>query len=120
MPVTTATAADLPAVKALVRGANRSQIGLGDEDLAILVEAGSVLLATAPDTAPDAVRPLQRNQIDALVAYYPEPRPASLPAAEPDRVFLRAAAFRNGVSPSTALHHLLDAWCAERRTAHAF
>ena len=44
-------------------------------------------------------------------AFYPEPRPASLPAGEPDRVFLRAAAFRNGVSPSTALHELLDAWC---------
>ena len=112
MPVTTATAADLPAVKALIRGASRSQIGLGDEDLAILVEAGSVLLATAPDTAPDTARPLPRNQIDALVAYYPEPRPASLPAGEPDRVFLRAAAFRNGVSPSTALHQLLNAWCA--------
>jgi ribosomal protein S18 acetylase RimI-like enzyme len=108
MPVTTATAADLPAVKALIRGASRSQIGLGDEDLAILVEAGSVLLVTAAD----AVRPLQRDQIEALVAYYPEPRPASLPAAEPDRVFLRAAAFRNGVSPSSALHQLLDAWCA--------
>ena len=108
MPVTTATAADLPAVKALIRGASRSQIGLGDEDLAILVEAGSVLLASAPDTA----RPRPRDQIDALVAYYPEPRPASLPAADPDRVFLRAAAFRNGVSPSAALHLLLDAWCA--------
>lgn len=106
MPVTTATAADLPAVKALIRAAARSQIGIGDEDLAALVETGSVLLATATDAA----HPPQRNQLDAMAAFYDEPRPASLPAAEPDRVFLRAAAFRNGVSPSSALHELLNTW----------
>ncbi len=106
MPVTTATAADLPAVKALIRAATRSQIGIGDEDLAALVDTGSVLLATATDAA----HPPQRNPIDAMAAFYYEPRPASLPAAEPDRVFLRAAAFRNGVSPSSALHELLDTW----------
>ena len=107
MPVTTAAAADLAAVKAMIRAATRSQAGLGDEDLAMLVEAGNVLLATAAH----ATRALQRNQIDAIAAFYPEPRPASLPTAEPDRVFLRAAAFRGGVSPSSALHELLDAWC---------
>ena len=107
MPVTTATAADLRAVQALIRAAPRSQIGVGDEDLAALVEAGSVLLATATDAA----HPPQRNQLDAMAAFYDEPRPASLPAAEPDRVFLRAAAFRNGVSPSATLHDLLDTWC---------
>src|SRR6476659_6919155 len=108
MPVTTATAADLPVVKVLVRVAARSQVGLGDEDLAMLVEAGNVLLASAAE----ATRPLQRHQIDALAAFYPEPRPVSLPTTEPDRVFLRAAAFRNGVSPSATLHELLDAWCS--------
>ena len=107
MPITTATAADLPAVKALIRAAPRSQVGVGDEDLAALVEAGSVLLAAATDAAHP-----RDNRIDAVAAFYAEPRPASLPAAEPDRVFLRAAAFRNGVSPSAALHDLLDTWCA--------
>lgn len=118
MPVTTATAADLSAVKALIRAAARSQIGIGDEDLAALVETGSVLLATATDAA----HPPQRNQIDAMAAFYDEPRPASLPAAEPDRVFLRAAAFRNGVSPSSALHELLDTWsgAAAPRTGAAY
>lgn len=106
MPITTASAGDLPAVRALIRAASRSQIGLADEDLAMLVEAGSVLLAAAEDAA----HPLQRDQIDAMAAFYAEPRPASLPAAEPDRVFLRAAAFRNGVSPSSALHELLQTW----------
>jgi ribosomal protein S18 acetylase RimI-like enzyme len=107
MPVITATPADLPLVKALLRTATRSQIGAGDEDLAVLVEAGNVLLATAPRST----RPLLREQLDAIAALYPEPRPASLPPAAPDRVFLRAAAFRNGVSPSSALRELLDAWC---------
>jgi ribosomal protein S18 acetylase RimI-like enzyme len=107
MSVTTATAADLPVVKALLRAAARSQVGLGDEDLAMLVEAGNVLLAIAAN----ATRPLQRDQIDAFAAFYPELRPATLPIAEPDRVFLRATAFRNGVSPSATLHELLDAWC---------
>ncbi len=108
MPIITATAGDVPAVKALIRGATRSQLGLGEEDLAGLVEAGSVLLATAPDAAPAPAR----TPIEAMAAFYPEPRPGSLGAAEPDRVFLRAAAFRNGVSPSTTLHALLAAWSA--------
>lgn len=114
MPVTTAAAGDLTAVKTLIRTATRSQIGIGDEDLAMLVEAGSVLLKTAEGAA----HPLQRDQIDALAAVYAEPRPASLPAGEPDRVFLRAAAFGNGISPSAALHELLDNWCGApaRRT----
>jgi ribosomal-protein-alanine N-acetyltransferase len=107
MPITTATTADLAAIKALMRTAARSQVSLGDEDLAVLVEAGNVLVATVAHAA----RPLQRDQIDAMAAFYPEPRPVSLPAAEPDRVFLRAAVFRNGVSPSSTLHELLDAWC---------
>lgn len=106
MPVTTATAGDLAAVKALIRAATRSQIGIGDEDLAMLVEAGSVLLKTADEAA----HPLQRDPIAAMAAFYAEPRPASLPAGEPDRVFLRAAAFGNGISPSAALHELLDRW----------
>lgn len=115
MPVRTATAGDVPAVKALIRAATRSQIGLGDEDLAVLVEAGSVLLVTAAGAA----HPPARDQLDAVAAFYAEPRPASLPAAEPDRVFLRAAAFRNGVSPSSTLHELLDTWCASPPCAAA-
>lgn len=107
MPVITATAADLPVAQALLRSAARRQVGLGDEDLAMLAEGDNVLLAVAPRAA----RPLEREQLDALAAFYPEPRPISLGAENPDRVFLRAAAFRNGVSPSTALHELLDAWC---------
>jgi [ribosomal protein S18]-alanine N-acetyltransferase len=109
MPVTTATAtsADLPAVRALLRTAARSNAALGDEDLAMLVEAGNVLMATTGVSA----RRAQHDRPDAVAAFYPEPRPASLPAAEPDRVFLRAAAFRSGVSPSSTLHDLLNAWC---------
>ena len=106
MGVITAAPGDLPAIKTLIRAASRSQLGIGDEDLALLVETGSVLLATAAG----ATHPLPGDQIEAVAAFYAEPRPASLPAAEPDRVFLRAAAFRNGVSPSATLHELLDAW----------
>jgi ribosomal-protein-alanine N-acetyltransferase len=73
----------------------------------MLLEGGNVLLAVAPRTA----RPFGREQLNGLAAFYPEPRPVSLPSDQPDRVFLRAAAFRNGASPSTALHELLDAWC---------
>jgi ribosomal protein S18 acetylase RimI-like enzyme len=105
MPVTTAQPADLPAIRALIRGATRRQFGVGDEDLAMLVEGGNVLLATAGQAAQP------RGPIEALAAFYPEPRPVSLPTGDPDRVFLRGAVFRNGVSPSAALHALLDAWC---------
>jgi ribosomal protein S18 acetylase RimI-like enzyme len=107
MPVTAAAPADLPAVKAFVRTATRRQMGLGDEDLASLVEGENVLLVVGPRAA----TPLGRDQIEALAAFYPEPRPVSLPTEDPDRVFLRAAVFRNGASPSTTLHELLDAWC---------
>jgi ribosomal protein S18 acetylase RimI-like enzyme len=48
----------------------------------------------------------------ALAAFYPEPRPPSLPPPAPDRVFLRAAAFRSGTSPSAALRELIAAWAA--------
>jgi ribosomal protein S18 acetylase RimI-like enzyme len=113
MPVVTATPADLPAVKAFVHSATRRQGGAGDEDLAMLVEGGNVLLATTNRDRPLApsLPTLQRRGLDALAAFYPEPRPESLPSGEPDRVFLRTAAFRNGISPSAALHELLDVWC---------
>jgi ribosomal protein S18 acetylase RimI-like enzyme len=115
MPVLTATAADLPAVKALLRAAARSEGVVGEEDLAMLLEGGNVLLAVAAQAVqagPRASGPLPREEIEAAAVFYPEPRPISLPAEEPDRVFLRGAAFRNGVSPSTTLHALIQAWCS--------
>jgi ribosomal-protein-alanine N-acetyltransferase len=124
MPIVTATAADLAAVKAFVRAAARSQVGVGEEDLAMLLEAGNVLLKVAEPSQP-AGRPHQapllgqalprrREEMEAAAVFYPEPRPISLPAEEPDRVFLRGAAFRSGVSPSAALGELIGAWCEER------
>ncbi len=124
MPVMRATAADLALVKNLVHDAARRQVGLGEEDLASLVAAGHVLLAI--DDAAAAVNvtaavdvtaavagspsPVARNAVHALAAFYPEPRPVSLPPTAPDRVFLRAAAFRGGSSPSAALAELVAAW----------
>lgn len=116
MPVITAANADLALVKESVRDAARRKLGLGQEDLAPLVEAGHVLLAV-DDSALDRRGPVARDQVRALAAFYPEPRPSSLPADAPDRIFLRAAAFRSGTSPSAALAELVDAWAA-RAAAH--
>ena len=120
MPVITAAGADLALVKTLVRNAARRQVGLGEEDLALLVASGHVLLLVddVVDGAPDERasreewRPLGPRDVRALAAFYPEMRPASLPPSAPDRVFLRAAAFRGGTSPSAALAALVDAWCS--------
>lgn len=119
MPVTIAASASLALVQELFHTASRRHVGLGEEDLAGLVAAGHVLLAVddaahnaAVAAASAVARPLQRNQVYAMAAFYPELRPFSLPPAAPDRVFLRAAAFRSGISPSAALKELVDAWSA--------
>lgn len=113
MPVVTATYADLPLVQKFVRSAVRRQLRIGDEDLENLVAAGSVLL----EIHALLTRPTTPSSILGLAAFYPEPRPPSLPAAEPDRVFLRAAAFRSGASPSATLHSLVDAWAEQAAQA---
>lgn len=123
MPVIKAADADLALVNELVRNAARRQVGMGEEDLAGLVAAGHVLLSIEEAAAP-ARSPLRAGQVRALAAFHPEPRPASLPPADPDRVFLRAAAFRSGVSPSAALAELVDGWAtagaASRRLLIAY
>lgn len=115
MPVITATEADLALIKQLVRDAARRQVVLGEEDLAGLVASGNVLLAVG--AAAPASGPPRRSHVQALAAFYPEPRPLTLPPAAPSRVFLRAAAFRSGTSPSVALHELVDAWRAAEPAA---
>lgn len=119
MPVIKAVDADLALVRQFIQDAPRRQVGLGDEDLAALVRAGHVLLALddaqADDTQAVAARtrrklPVQRKAVQALAAFYPEPRPSSLPLPTPARVYLHAAAFRSGVSPSTAMQQLVAAW----------
>ncbi len=116
MPVLRATDADMALVNELVRHAARRQVGLGGEDLAALVTAGHVLLSVEAGT-PAAGSPLLPHQVRALAAFFPEARPPSLPVAEPNRVFLRAAAFRSGASPSATLAELVDAWAAAHSAA---
>lgn len=111
MPVMTASSAELALVRQLMHDAARRQAGMGDEDLAESVAAGHVLLLV-DGGGPPAAAALQRADVRALAAFYPEPRPPSLPAGEPDRVFLRAAAFRSGASPSSSLAELVDQWCS--------
>lgn len=109
MPVITAAEADLALVQQLVRNAPRRQMSLGEEDLSMLVAAGHVLLLV---DAPDGSGSVAAGRaVGSLAAFYPEARPASLPPSAPDRVFLRAAAFAGGVSPSAALAALVDGWC---------
>ena len=111
MPVIKAADANLALIKQFIYDAAHRQIWVGDEDLAALVAAGHVLLAVAqePGTVPTRLRP---RHVNALAAFYPELRPASLPPPAPDRVYLQAAAFRNGASPSDALQELVSAWGA--------
>lgn len=120
MTVIKTTNTHLALVRQCISAAAHHQVWVGDEDLAALVAAGHLLLAVEPGAAEtadasgaaDAAGGLHPRQVIALAAFYPEPRPASLPAAAPDRVYLQAVAFRNGSSPSTELQRLVAAWCA--------
>ncbi len=52
-----------------------------------------------------------------MAAFQPETRPPSLPATAPDRIYLRATAFRRDVSPSDGMRSLVDAYCARSSDA---
>lgn len=99
MSILAAVPTDLQLVKNFISTSTRRLINLGDEDLAVLVATGNVLIGM--DSA-----------IWGVIAFQPEARPVSLPAQAPDRIYLRAAAFGRAVSPSEGMHELVDAYCA--------
>lgn len=105
MSVITATSEDLQLVKDIMRTGARRQVSLGDEDLQHLVASGAVLLA------------VDGRGAWGIAAFQYETHPLSLPLDVPDRVYLRAVAFKRDASPSAGLHELVDAYGA--RSSHA-
>jgi [ribosomal protein S18]-alanine N-acetyltransferase len=87
-------------VKDLIKTSARRQINLGEEDLAQLIADGDVLIGVDGDG------------IWCFAAFHREIRPSSLRAGDPDRVYLRAAAFQRNTSPSEGMRALVDAYCA--------
>ena len=97
MSVTAAMPAQLALVRDLLHTAVRRQVNVGDEDLAGLIEQGSVFLCTDGD------------EPWGVVCLQSEARPATLPPDAPTRVYLRATAFRPSTSPTAAMQEMLAA-----------
>jgi len=98
MSVITATAEDLRLVRDITHTGARRQVNLGDEDLVNLVDNGTVLLVVDGGGA------------WGLAAFYHEPHPSTLSRNTPDRVYLRAVAFRRNTSPSEGMNQLVAAY----------
>lgn len=90
-----ATRQDLGAVRELLGASAQRQLQFGKEDIDAFLDKGGVLLGLKGG------RPL------ALLVVDIEARPATLPAAAPDRLFVRGLVVRHGSSPSAALGDLL-------------
>lgn len=104
MFVRTATPTDSAAIYALLDRAPRQRVQLGAEDIAAALATGQCLLLYAED---HTAAPLL-----ALLITLAETRPPSLPAAAPDRIYVRAVAFHSSCSPTTGLRRLLQAFAA--------
>ena len=75
---------------------------MGNEDLMAVLDAGrSLLLWEAANGGQDVLAGALLN--------FAEARPLSLPAAAPDRLFVRGVAFRRHFSPTTGMQKLLAA-----------
>jgi ribosomal-protein-alanine N-acetyltransferase len=106
MSTITATPSDLRLVRDLINSSVRRQINLGDEDLAMLVQSGDIVIG------------LDDDSMWGLAAFHAEPRPPTLPTDAPNRVYLRAVAFRQGVSPSSGMLELVNAYCGRPAAAN--
>ncbi|HAJ38558.1 MAG TPA: hypothetical protein DCL15_23060 [Chloroflexi bacterium] len=102
MIVRAATPADSTTVYALLDRAPRQRVQLGAEDIATALATDHCLLLYAEE---HAAAPLL-----ALLITVAEVRPPSLPAAAPDRIYVRGVAFHASCSPTTGLQHLLRAF----------
>jgi len=90
-----ATRHDLGAVRELLDAGAQRQMQFGKEDIDAFLDRGGVLLG------------LQGGRPLAVLVMDIEARPATLPAAAPDRLFVRGLVVRHGSSPSAALGGLL-------------
>lgn len=91
-----ATRHDLPLLDDLLRVGVQRQTQFANEDLGSFVDREGVLIAVSDGKATAALI------VDI------EPRPSSLPATAPDRLFVRGLVVRHGFSPSAVLCALLE------------
>ncbi|MEZ4861284.1 MAG: GNAT family N-acetyltransferase [Caldilineaceae bacterium] len=111
MTMTRIDAAALETVRHLWRRSRHLYHNLGVEDLATLLGTQLALLANG------AAEPW------GFICVQPEPRPRTLPAQAPDRVYLRAIALARGRSPSQDLPTLLNgiwAYLPQSAVGHLF
>lgn len=101
MFVRTATPTDSAAIYTLLDRAPRQRVQLGAEDIAAALATDRCLLLF--DAATGAVQPV------ALLITLAETRPATLPVAAPDRIYVRGVAFHQHCSPTAGLQQLLRA-----------
>lgn len=100
MPISRIGAAALAQVQQLWQRSRYHYKNFGEEDLPLLLDDEIAFLATMDANA------LQTAW--GFLALQAEPRPVTLPAATPDRAYLRAVALARGHYPAAALPALLE------------
>lgn len=103
MIVRSATPADAGKIYELMDRSPRQRVHLGNEDVADAINTDRILLLFDESGHGDLL---------AFLITTSEERPSSLPPEAADRIFLRGMAFRQNVSPTTSLRHLLQAFVA--------
>ena len=109
MRVQIATQEDTGALYRLLDSARHIRLAMGNEDLTAAITAGRVLLLKEDERTP--------QEPSAMLVTLAEERPPSLPAAAPERVYVRGVAFQPHLSPTVGMQQLLQAFT--RRHANA-